>query len=89
MGMINVPSGERDLLDRLSERRAIADDVAPVRELFKRLGVLEEVAQMVTNHAGQAIEQLSVIQDSEMREGLLEYSRKLIGAAEATTPAGQ
>ncbi len=81
--------GERDLLDRLSERRAIADDVAPVRELFKRLGVLEEVAQMVTNHAGQAIEQLSVIQDSEMREGLLEYSRKLIGAVEATTPAGQ
>ena len=53
-------SGERDLLDRLRERRATVEDVAPIRELFKRLGVLEIVAGMVSHQIDQAMEQLSI-----------------------------
>ena len=80
-GYDKCSGAERDLLDRLRECSATADDVAPIRELFKRLGVIEAVASLVSNHANRAMEQLSVIQDSEMREGLLEYSRQLIGVA--------
>ena len=82
-------SGERDLLDRLRERRATVEDVAPIRELFKRLGVLEIVAGMVSHQIDQAMEQLSMIEDSEMRENLVEYSRQMIGTARALTHAGR
>ncbi len=80
---------ECDLLGRLRERRATIDDVAPIRELFERLGVLEEVARMVSNHADKAMEQLSGIADTEMRENLLQYSRQLIGVAHAAIPANR
>jgi geranylgeranyl diphosphate synthase type II len=80
---------ERSLLDRLRERSAASDDIAPIRELFKHLGVLEEVARMVSHYADQAMEQLSGMEDSDMRENLYEYSKQLIGTARAVTPASQ
>jgi geranylgeranyl diphosphate synthase type II len=82
-------SDERDLLDRLRERRATLDDVSPIRELFERLGILKAVAGMVSDYMAQAMEQLSIIEDSEMREKLLEYSKQLIGTARAVTHAGR
>jgi geranylgeranyl diphosphate synthase type II len=82
-------SYERDLLDRLRERRATLEDVTPIRGLFKRLGVLETVADMVSDYMDQAIEQLSIIEDPEMRENLVEYSRHMIGTARAITHAGR
>ncbi len=83
---------ERDLLDRLRECRASADDVVPIRELFKRLGVLEVVAGMVADHANRAMEELSTLEDIEMQKNLIEYSKQLLGVAfteSATTPADQ
>ena len=74
---------ERDLLDRLREHRSTVEDVGPIRELFKRLGVLEEVSNMVSDHANRAVEQLFIITDGEMREGLIEYSKQLLGVAKA------
>jgi geranylgeranyl diphosphate synthase type II len=74
---------ERDLLDRLREHRATIEDVAPIRELFKRLGVLETVAGMISIHTNRAVEQLSIITDVEMREGLIDYSKQLLGLAKA------
>ncbi len=80
---------ERDLLDRLRERRSTSEEIAPIRELFARLGVLKEVAGMVSHHADHAMEQLSVIQDLEMRENLFTYSKQIIGTARAATHANQ
>ena len=80
---------ERELLDRLRERRSTVEDVPLIRELFKRLGVLDAVAGMVSHHADQAMEQLSVIQDSEMRENLFAYSKQIIGTARTATPVSQ
>jgi geranylgeranyl diphosphate synthase, type II len=83
---------ERDSLDRLRERLTTANDIAPIRELFKRLGVLEAVASMVSNHADNAMKELGAVADVEMRENFLEYSQKLLGVAfmePTATRAGQ
>jgi geranylgeranyl diphosphate synthase type II len=72
---------EQELLDTLRECRATPEDVAPIRELFERLGVLEAVAKLVSNHAKEAMKQLSGISDAEMREHLFEYSKQIIGTA--------
>ncbi len=78
---------ERDLLDQLRGHRSTMEDVAPIRELFKRLGVLESVAGMISVHANRSVEQLSVIMDVEMREGLIDYSKQLLGLANAEQSA--
>jgi geranylgeranyl diphosphate synthase type II len=80
---------EQALLDRLRERRATADDISHIRNLFERLGVLEAVARMVPNHADKASKALSGIADSEMRNNLLEYSKSLLGVAYAAILAGR
>jgi geranylgeranyl diphosphate synthase type II len=74
---------ERALLDRLREHQAAIEDVTPIRELFKRLGVLEGVGGMISDHANRAVEQLSIITDIEMRDGLIEFSTQLLGLAKA------
>lgn len=72
---------ERAMLDRLRECQSAADDISPIRELFQRMGILDEITAMASDHAKKAIEHIAGIADMEMLENLLEYTRWILGPA--------
>ncbi|MFI5201857.1 MAG: polyprenyl synthetase family protein [Candidatus Kapaibacterium sp.] len=69
----------RALLDRIRECCATHDDVQLARELFERIGVLEETARLAVKHTQNAERQLESLPNARQREGLLEFSKRLLG----------
>ncbi len=74
-----VEGEDRAMLDRIREGCATQDDVPLARKLFKRLGVLEETARMATHYTENAVRLLGLLPDAKQREGLLEFSNRLLG----------
>jgi geranylgeranyl diphosphate synthase type II len=70
---------ERAMLDRLRDRIATADDIAPIRWLFARLGVLERTADLARESDEHAMKYLQQIDDLEQREKLIGFSQLLLG----------
>ncbi len=74
-----VDGKERALLDRLRGRCTEPTDVQLAREVFAKLGVMEETKRLAAEHTALAEQALLALPDARQREDLLDYARHLLG----------
>jgi geranylgeranyl diphosphate synthase type II len=71
--------GDRELLSSLVKFKGLSDDFIPVmREMFERLGVLDEAEKEASNLLDKACDSLKVLPENEYREMLVWFAGSLV-----------
>lgn len=88
----NCSSKEKELLQIIADHQAKKEDIAAVRDLFEKLGVLKKASELAALHAERAMKHIKNIPDMELLENVLEFTREILGPAlanKAVTLAGR